>query len=189
MRLYAIGIYEYTQEDSPQFQLKKKAPPNKGGFSGLFSTDPLENLEKHTLKALPPEQDVTFRATYKDEYHYVKRYPAEGIVIAIVSRNKLEPLELAYLFSNIHTIYSKPNLAVTLDAIILNPLNYIARDIVTAQLKQKVQEIKEIMLENLEKLLDRGERIELLVRKTDYLANGATSFKREAKKLNGCCHW
>jgi len=39
------------------------------------------------------------------------------------------------------------------------------------QVQRKVNEVKDVMVENIEKVLERGERIELLVDKTDVLRN------------------
>ena len=49
--------------------------------------------------------------------------------------------------------------------------------------QSKIDSVKEVMVENIEKVLERGERIELLVHKTDRLAGEAFRFNRNAKSL------
>ncbi|KAL2468270.1 putative vesicle-associated membrane protein [Forsythia ovata] len=46
-----------------------------------------------------------------------------------------------------------------------------------AKVKAQVSEVKEVMMENIEKVLDRGEKIELLVDKTDNLSSQAQDFR------------
>ncbi|KAK9828831.1 hypothetical protein WJX72_002301 [[Myrmecia] bisecta] len=52
-----------------------------------------------------------------------------------------------------------------------------------------ITEVKNIMVENIEKVLDRGERIELLVDKTDHLQHEAFAFKRESRRLKHKMWW
>ncbi|CAL5223870.1 g6457 [Coccomyxa viridis] len=52
-----------------------------------------------------------------------------------------------------------------------------------------ISEVKNVMIENIDKVLDRGERIELLVDKTDHLQNESFAFKREARRLKSRLWW
>ncbi|GLT57039.1 hypothetical protein SLA2020_300420 [Shorea laevis] len=52
-----------------------------------------------------------------------------------------------------------------------------------SKLKAQITEVKEIMMDNIEKVLDRGERIELLVDKTENLQFQADSFQRQGRQL------
>ncbi|KAD5803667.1 hypothetical protein R6Q59_024199 [Mikania micrantha] len=52
-----------------------------------------------------------------------------------------------------------------------------------AKVKAQVSEVKGVMIENIEKVLDRGEKIELLVDKTDNLRNQANDFKKQGTKM------
>jgi len=51
------------------------------------------------------------------------------------------------------------------------------------KLKTQITEVKGIMMDNIEKVLDRGERIELLVDKTENLQFQADSFQRQGRQL------
>lgn len=44
-------------------------------------------------------------------------------------------------------------------------------------------QIRSIMVENIEKILERGDRIELLVDKTATMQDGAFHFKKQSKRL------
>ncbi|KAF6165901.1 hypothetical protein GIB67_012798 [Kingdonia uniflora] len=52
-----------------------------------------------------------------------------------------------------------------------------------SKLKAQMTEVKGIMMDNIEKVLDRGEKIELLVDKTESLQFQADSFQRQGRQL------
>ncbi|XP_073032402.1 vesicle-associated membrane protein 727 [Primulina eburnea] len=52
-----------------------------------------------------------------------------------------------------------------------------------SKLKTQITEVKGIMMDNIEKVLDRGEKIELLVDKTETLQFQADSFQRQGRQL------
>ncbi|KAH6778134.1 vesicle-associated membrane protein 726 [Perilla frutescens var. frutescens] len=52
-----------------------------------------------------------------------------------------------------------------------------------AKVKAQVSEVKGVMMQNIEKVLDRGEKIELLVDKTDNLKSQAQDFKKQGTKI------
>uniref|UniRef100_A0A2P2JY31 Vesicle-associated membrane protein 722 n=1 Tax=Rhizophora mucronata TaxID=61149 RepID=A0A2P2JY31_RHIMU len=52
-----------------------------------------------------------------------------------------------------------------------------------AKVKAQVSEVKSVMMENIEKVLDRGEKIELLVDKTDNLRSQAQDFRQQGTQM------
>lgn len=52
-----------------------------------------------------------------------------------------------------------------------------------AKVKAQVTEVKGVMIDNIEKVLDRGEKIELLVDKTENLRSQAQDFKQQGTKM------
>ncbi|XP_076901802.1 putative vesicle-associated membrane protein 726 [Bidens hawaiensis] len=52
-----------------------------------------------------------------------------------------------------------------------------------AKVHAQVSEVKGVMMENIEKVLDRGEKIELLVDKSDNLRTQAQDFKKQGTKI------
>ncbi|KAG1331700.1 vesicle-associated membrane protein [Cocos nucifera] len=52
-----------------------------------------------------------------------------------------------------------------------------------SKLKTQITEVKGIMMDNIERVLDRGEKIELLVDKTESLQFQADSFQRQGRQL------
>eukprot|EP01137_Pigoraptor_chileana_P027799 Opistho-2@10815 len=57
------------------------------------------------------------------------------------------------------------------------------------QVKQEINQVKDVMVQNIEKVLERGERIELLVDKTENLNEQAVVFKRHSTKLKKKMWW
>ncbi|KAF6254046.1 R-SNARE protein, VAMP72-family [Scenedesmus sp. NREL 46B-D3] len=58
-----------------------------------------------------------------------------------------------------------------------------------AGVQRKVDEVKNIMIENLDKVLERGERIELLVHQTEELRNHAQTFQKQGRALRSNMWW
>ncbi|KAG0490922.1 hypothetical protein HPP92_007785 [Vanilla planifolia] len=52
-----------------------------------------------------------------------------------------------------------------------------------AKVKAQVSEVKGVMMENIEKVLDRGEKIELLVDKTENLRSQAQDFRQQGTRM------
>lgn len=61
-------------------------------------------------------------------------------------------------------------------------------DIVT-RVRGEVVELKNVMVDNIEKVLGRGERLEVLVEKTDSMGQQAFAFKRQARTLQRHMWW
>jgi len=57
------------------------------------------------------------------------------------------------------------------------------------QTSDQVEEVKALMTNNIEQVLERGDKIELLVDKTEGLYNNATTFKHQATSLKRALLW
>mmetsp|Transcript_37407 Transcript_37407/g.80737 ORF Transcript_37407/g.80737 Transcript_37407/m.80737 type:complete len:160 (-) Transcript_37407:220-699(-) len=55
--------------------------------------------------------------------------------------------------------------------------------------KNQIEDVKGVMVENIEKVLERGEKIELLVDKTDRLNQQAFQFKSSSRDLRRSMWW
>jgi vesicle-associated membrane protein 7 len=58
-----------------------------------------------------------------------------------------------------------------------------------AQVNNKLDDVKNVMVQNIEMVLERGEKLELLVDKTDKLQNQAFKFEKSSKKLKEAMFW
>lgn len=57
------------------------------------------------------------------------------------------------------------------------------------RVRDQLAEVKEVMVENIEKVLARGEKIELLVDKTDALNQSAKRFQKQSRALKNVMWW
>jgi len=55
--------------------------------------------------------------------------------------------------------------------------------------KQQIDDTKQVMIQNIDKLLERGEKIELLVTKTQELQERSSQFNKSSKKLKYAMWW
>lgn len=58
-----------------------------------------------------------------------------------------------------------------------------------SQINAQISEVKNVMIENIDKVLERGEKIELLVDKSDMLDQHAFKFKKHARDLKRAMWW
>lgn len=58
-----------------------------------------------------------------------------------------------------------------------------------AQVNNKLDDVKNVMVQNIEMVLERGEKLELLVDKTDKLQNQAFKFEKSSKRLKEAMFW
>ena len=58
-----------------------------------------------------------------------------------------------------------------------------------AQVNSKLDDVKNIMVQNIEMIMERGEKLELLVDKTDKLQSQAFKFERSSKQLKIAMFW
>jgi hypothetical protein len=58
-----------------------------------------------------------------------------------------------------------------------------------ARAQNELNQVKDVMVHNVEQILSRGERIDLLVDKTDVMAGQATAFRRGARTVRSQMWW
>lgn len=58
-----------------------------------------------------------------------------------------------------------------------------------SRLQGQIGEVREVMVENIEKVLARGEKIELLVERTDGLNEASNTFKNHSRTLKRTMWW
>ncbi|KAJ1650034.1 hypothetical protein IWQ61_009056 [Dispira simplex] len=57
------------------------------------------------------------------------------------------------------------------------------------QVQGEIAQVKDVMVQNIERVLDRGDRIEVLVDKTDHLNNAAFAFRKRSTALKRSMWW
>lgn len=185
--LRAIAIYN---ED---LTVSFDSAPKKEGF---FSYDPLEEFKEKVLpnlpKDIPSTKILSLKTSNLNDYYYLKNDRKENINMLIVSKNKLMDSEATNLFGNILYTHQtkdakKEEDKVTLNQIVSNPMGYTGRHIKTQKIFDTLDTTKDILQQNIEQLIQRGEKIDDLKQKSIELKDEAIRFDKGAKKLNSCC--
>jgi vesicle-associated membrane protein 7 len=73
-----------------------------------------------------------------------------------------------------------------------NLMDYYSKNTESDQMthvKSEIDSVKNIMVDNIDKMLERGERIELLVDKTENLQSNAFRFKKQSTALKRAMWW
>lgn len=135
----------------------------------------------------------------KDALHVSWRAPAQGTTISFAFH-----CVLFYALTLLAQFLSSPSASTTSSSLaphalqstfgpIISQLVYTYNtspptdDISRAQ--SELAQVKDIMVQNVEQILSRGERIELLVDKTDTMASQATAFRRGARTVRRQMWW
>ena len=58
-----------------------------------------------------------------------------------------------------------------------------------AKVQSDIDDVKNVMVQNIEKVLERGEKIELLVEKTEAMNDQAMNFKKSSTSLKNAMWW
>ncbi|KAI7879889.1 vesicle-associated membrane protein 713-like protein [Lichtheimia hyalospora FSU 10163] len=76
--------------------------------------------------------------------------------------------------------------------VLAKQMEYFSSNAGSDRLKQvhgEIEQVKDVMVHNIERVLERGERIELLVDKTDNLNQQAFAFKKRSTQLKRAMWW
>ncbi|OWZ24491.1 Vesicle-associated membrane protein [Phytophthora megakarya] len=84
--------------------------------------------------------------------------------------------------------YAMASFNPTLDSLMKKYDNY-KLETPMSQVRQKMERVKTLMIENVNQLMERGEKIELLVTRTTKLQQDAMKYEKSAKKLRNAFWW
>lgn len=187
--IYAITIYNLAPKlDNICFQ--KVLYASESNITDLFRYSPFKQLDEVTLPLFISADRQLYKIydiEAKKEFHYFQKI-AGNIVIAVSTKNALDPLERVNLFKNIEHVYLRSKkLKITLDDIIKNPMGYTGRDILIGYLQKNVDLAMQEACLAIEKLDERGENLDDLVIKAENLKVLTDVFVEETVALNSCC--
>lgn len=163
MSLLAIGIFESNGE------LEKLIGYEKSVNNEIKST-----IGTLTKTFFPQEIEKDNR------FYYLK---TDGLRIYIFASDKKIAAdgEVIRIFKNIQEAALTKRYA-EIRKILENPAHTVSK---LEKIKEEMKNVEEIMLQNIETVLNRGEHIETLVDKTDSLAQESRSFKKKSFRLSG----
>lgn len=184
MKIYTIVIYPSSLKDKP--------------FSASLNTGLLQ-MDPHE-KTIRDNKWMADWVKNRQGIHELKptnsNYPS-GIYYGFISQEKisilatderLTPYAQDVLFKKINEAQNSKDLM----QLIQNPTEAIKSDlekmqeidkIKIAKIKEDLEDIRQVMLQNMDKLIERGDKIEDLQSKTELLVKDAERFKKESTKL------
>ena len=177
MKLYALLIYN---EDYKQIYSNY----NLDDFFFAYRSKMKETIEIFAKEVI---KNVKKNSYYKitesaDDFDFTI-YGSTFINYYIAITNNSYPQRVA--FELLHTIQGTNMTQVSINTSFRTYQNPIEADKIL-QIKQEIDEAKLILLNSIDNLLDRGERMDQLLDKTEKLAEDSFLFRKKARDLN-CC--
>ncbi|KAL3661456.1 hypothetical protein V7S43_013656 [Phytophthora oleae] len=142
-------------------------------------------------KSVFPYNEFNFFFLHDDEITYMcmaeERVHAN---VAFVMLAEMQTMFLAKYKLQAQTAlaYAMTSFTPTLDSLMKKYDNYKI-ETPMSQVRQKMERVKTLMIENVNQLMDRGEKIELLVTRTTKLQQDAMKYEKSAKKLKNAYWW
>lgn len=152
-------------------------------------------IARRILEKLPPGGDS--RISYSQDRHIFHIMKADGLVFLCMANDTFgRRIPFAYL-EDIHTRFIKTygRVANTALAYAMNDefsrvlheqMDYFSSnpnaDTIN-RVKGEIAEVRAVMVENIDKVLERGDRIELLVDKTSTIQDNTFRFKKQSRRL------
>jgi len=155
---------------------------------------------KRILEKIPPQDG---RMSYVFERHYFHYLVSDGLVFLCMADEAFgRRIPFAFLddiknrFFSTYGNRGKTALAYAMNAdfarILETQMAYYSNNANADKIRkvhQKIDEVKDIMVTNIERVLERGERIELLVDKTEELNKESLNFKKKSTQLKRAMWW
>ncbi|KAL1931017.1 hypothetical protein VTP01DRAFT_10154 [Rhizomucor pusillus] len=163
--------------------------------SGNFGTVTQAILEK-----IPPNNSKLTYVYDRYLFHYICE---DGITYMCMADDSfgrripfafLQDLKDKFLgtYSKQRALHSPPYGLNEFSRVIAKQMEYFSNNPNSDRLKQvhgEIEQVKDVMVHNIERVLERGERIELLVDKTDNLNQQAFAFKKRSTQLKRAMWW
>lgn len=189
--LRAIAIYE-RKEDGAFVQVQAVQKPG----TLFFPNNDLRNFEQTMLPKLAHNAELLsgekmFSDKCNEEFYYADWIPERNRLLVVISERELFDVEPRYLLININHVDQRADkVDTTLQDILRNPLGYTGRDIFTQALMRNVEDLKVVVLNTKNVLLERGEKIENLNEQAERLFASSVEFRERSQELKDsytCC--
>jgi vesicle-associated membrane protein 7 len=164
------------------------------GLTGNFST-----VTTVLLKKIPDEDGKLSYIYDKYVFHYMV---SDGLTYLCMADQEFPRLVSFQFLEDIRTRFKatygdrgKTAIALSLNSDFQRVLqqqmeryNNMKTDKVQ-KVKEEISAVKDVMIKNIDKVLERGEKIELLVGKTEVLDQHAVKFKKQSRQLKNSMWW
>lgn len=145
---------------------------------GFFASKMVDSIKSEVLNFVDTMEPLVCHYVKKDGYHFY----AQKIGLkwyAMATDIDLTDKQLLYLGHNLITKGVDPNL-------VAKDLETYTKDAVIEKIQEELSQVRTTMHSNIEKILERGEKIETLVDKTENLQDTSFRFRHETEELNRC---
>lgn len=146
----------------------------------FWSRSSVHELCLFACKQIAENSTVPLSTTVYNENYYCHLQQDEKIAVALITDSEY-PSRVAFDLTN--AISKNKNNLVDLFNRYQDPVNVDK----ILLIQKELAETKEILFQNIDKLLNRGESLHELVEKSENLSFQSKLFAKETKKLNRCC--
>lgn len=164
-------------------------------MTGNFTT-----VARTLLGKIPPEDGKASYAYDRYLFHYIVKGGLTYLCMADETMGRTVPYDfLREVCSRFEAAFgdrAKTAIAYAFNADFegelarqMEAFNEKARNVKIAKVQKELSDVKDIMVQNIDKVLARGEKIELLVDKSSNLDRQALVFKKEATKMKRAFWW
>jgi len=162
-----------------------------------------KNFNKVVLRILEQIPANDGKLSYSFEKHYFHYDVSDGITYLCMAPEEFgRRIPFSYLedikarFKSTYGSRGKDAVAYAMQAdfsrVLQKQMDYFSNDSNAdkiRQLRSNLDEVKGIMVDSIEKVLERGESIELLLGRTENLTSTAVNFKRKSEELKNALIW
>lgn len=169
MHLYSINIYDNGQKIASKKNLSRFGFFEKktvGEFMDFFSS----TLVKESTNELFSVDEKEYRI------HVFKK---KELAYAIITDKEYPD----YCVKNIYVRVNKMNIETIFTEFLHGPSE---TDQLT-HIQNELAETQKIMMSSIDDILTRGEKLDVLIQKSDELGVSAKLFYKKARKMNSCC--
>lgn len=150
---------------------------------------------RECVKAMDNDEYVVYTHQVKDIKYSVYGFTNDQKLYCIMITNKEYPERMCWKVGvNCVTNFYKeyPKYEVERDVDVPFPYLKVVFDNFSQpdkiyKLQQDLKEVKHIMIQNIEKVLERQEKLDYMVEKSNDLSLASKEFYKQSKKLNSCC--
>jgi len=163
--LYDAHVFHYEVQDGITYlSMSTSSPPDdlEVGGGGTSGQGQGQGQVSHRL---------TFSFLSSVRESFVEKFGSQGNTAIAFSMNE----EFSPVLRSLMSRYNDPSEATSLDNI--------------SRVQGQIDDVKGVMVKNIEAVLERGEKIELLVDKTDRLNQQAFRFESQSRKLRNTMWW
>ncbi|PVZ96705.1 hypothetical protein BB558_007369, partial [Smittium angustum] len=156
---------------------------------------------KTILERIPPNNSKLSYAYDRNLYHYISE---NGVVFLCVAKEKfgrripftfLHEIKSQFFsrFPSVEELDTLPkNTILSFSEILSREMTHYSRDLSADPIRQvqgEISQVKDIMVQNIERVLERGDRIDSLVDKTNNLNTAAFAFRKRSTALKRKLWW